>query len=90
MCTETFQGKPTFYVAYVKNEKKNQYKISLFSTSFLSFLYRLRKISVLNETLREPVECGDLHANIFPKICFPDKGNICTSVKMAFLVQSEI
>jgi hypothetical protein len=43
------------------------------------------KMSVFHETVREHIECRDVHANIFFynffghfKICFLAKGSICT------------
>jgi hypothetical protein len=42
VCTETFQGKPTFYVAYVKNEKKLVQNKPFFN-EFLVFFVQAKK-----------------------------------------------
>jgi hypothetical protein len=62
---EIVSRKTDFYVDYVKMKKKGT-KIGLFTTHFLSSLYMPIKMSTLNGSLHEHIECGDLHAHIFP------------------------
>jgi hypothetical protein len=66
--------------------KKIWYQNQPFRDVLFVLFYRARKMSILNETLREYLECGHLHAkknsnffNIFKfKIYFLDKGSIYT------------
>jgi hypothetical protein len=79
---KSLQGKPTFYVVYVKITKFGT-KISYFVTRFfLSYLHTVGKISVFHKTLCEHVEYVDIHTYIFNFFIylnlFPDNGSICT------------
>jgi hypothetical protein len=62
---EVVLRKIDFLRGLCKNEKKIGSGVSLFTMRVLSFLQISRKIFIVHETLREHVECEDIHIYIF-------------------------
>jgi hypothetical protein len=62
---EIVSRKTDFLCCLCKNEKIRYQNKSFHNVFLVFFVCAPRKTSVLNETLREHVEYGDLHVNIF-------------------------